>query len=147
MAALPIIIVVDRGTLKAYELEEVPMHDWVPRLFDESAFAEAHRRYRDKYTDQAGAFPATGTLRYATALAERHGMETEEEVRLFKQIGQHISELLRKHQPERWSFAAASEINPGILEHVASEWRERLTRNIKSDLVKVPVRSLLQHFE
>jgi hypothetical protein len=147
MSASPIIIVVNRGTLKAYELEQVPMHGWVPRLLDETIFAEAHGRYRDKFSDQAGAFPATGTLGYATALAERHGMETEGEARLFKHIGEQVSELLRKHQPERWSFAAASEINLGILEHVAPEWRERLARNIKSDLVKVPVRSLLQHFE
>jgi hypothetical protein len=39
------------------------------------------------------------------------------------------SDLLRKHQPERWSFAAVSEINPGSLEQIAPEWRECLTRN------------------
>ena len=74
-------------------------------------------------------------------------MEAEEEARLFRHIGEQISEFLRKHRPERWSFAAASEINLGILEHVAPGWRERLTRNIKSDLAKIPVGSLLQHFE
>jgi hypothetical protein len=74
-------------------------------------------------------------------------MEAEEEAKLFRHIGEQISDFLGKHRPERWSFAAASEINLGILEHVAPEWRERLTRNIKSDLAKIPVGSLLQYFE
>jgi hypothetical protein len=143
----PIVVVVDRGTMKGYEIKWVRIHGWVPRLLEEITFSETHGRYRDRYTDQAGAFPATGTLGYATALAERHGMEAEEEARLFRHIGEQISEFLRKHRPERWSFAAASEINLSILEHVAPGWRERLTRNIKSDLAKIPVGSLLQHFE
>jgi Protein required for attachment to host cells len=133
--------------MKAYEMEWVPTHGWVPRLLEEIAFSETHGRYRDRYTDQAGAFPATGTLGYATALAERHGMETEEEAKLFRHIGEQISYFLGKRRPECWSFAAASEINLGVLKHVAPEWRERLTRNIKSDLAKIPVGSLLQHFE
>ena len=143
----PIIVVVDRGTMKAYWMEQIPTHGWVPRLLEEITFSETHGRYRDRYTDQAGAFPATGTLGYATALAERHGMEREEEAKLFRHIGEQISDFLGKHRPERWSFAAAAEINLGILEQVAPEWRERLTRNIKSDLAKIPVGSLLQYFE
>ena len=103
----PIVVVVNRGTMKTYEMV------WVPG--------------------------------YATALAERHGIETEEKGKLCRHIGARISDFVRKHRPGRWSFAAASEINPGILEHVAPEWRERLTRNIKSDLAKIPVGSLLQH--
>jgi Protein required for attachment to host cells len=147
MVPAPIIVVVDRGTMKGYETEQVPTRGWVPHLLKEIIFSETHGRYRDRYTDQAGAFPATGTLGYATALAERHGMETEEEIRLFRHIGEQISDFLDKHRPERWSFAAASEINPGILEHVAPEWRERLTRNIKSDLARTPVGALLQYFK
>jgi Protein required for attachment to host cells len=147
MVPTPIIVVVDRGTIKVYGMELAPTRGWVPRLLEEITFSETHGRYRDKYTDQAGAFPATGTLGYATALAERHGMEAEEEAKLFRQIGEQISDLLGTHRAESWSFAAASEINLGILEHVAPEWRERLMRNIKSDLAKIPVGSLLQHFE
>jgi hypothetical protein len=147
MVPAPIVVVVDRGIMKGYGTEWVPIHGWVPRLLEEITFSETHGRYRDRYTDQAGAFPATGTLGYATALAERHGMETEEEAKLFRHIGEQISEFLRKHRPERWSFAAASEINLGILENVAPEWRGRLTHNIKKDLAKIPVGLLLQHFE
>ena len=65
MVPAPIIVVVDRGTMKAYEMEQVPIHGWVPRLLEEITFSETHGRYRDRYTDQAGAFPATGTLGYA----------------------------------------------------------------------------------
>ena len=133
--------------MKGYEMKQVPTHGWVPRLLEEITFSETHGRYRDRYTDQAGAFPATGTLGYATALAERHGMDTEEEAKLFRHIGEQISNFLGKHGPECWSFAAASEINLGILEHIAPDWRERLTRNIKSDLAKIPVGSLMRHFK
>jgi hypothetical protein len=141
MVPASIIVVVDRGTMKAYEMEQVPTHGLVPRLLQEITFSETHGRYRDRYTDQADAFPATGKLGYATALAERHGMEREEEAELFRHIGEQISDFLGKHRPERWSFAAASEINLDILEQIAPEWRERLVHNIKSDLAKIPVGS------
>lgn len=64
MVRPPIIVVVDRGTMKGYEMEQVLIHGWVPHLLQEITFSETHGRYRDRYTDQAGAFPVTGTLGY-----------------------------------------------------------------------------------
>ena len=140
-----IIIVADRGTLKAYEFERIQVRGWALRLLEEKIFAEAHQKYRDKFTDQAGAFPAKGIVGHGTSIAEQHGIENEGEARLLKRIGQLITDTLDKYHPTRWLFAAPSEINPGILKHIAPQWRERMMQNIEHDLVKVPAQSILQH--
>jgi hypothetical protein len=147
MTGSRLLIVADRGTLKVYELERVPLRGWVVRLLEENAFTEVHKKFRERFTDQAGAFPAKGLAGRATGVAEQHGIKSEGDARLFKRIGQLASDALAKHQPKRWFFAAAPEINPGILEHVAPQWRDRLMRNVESDLVKIPPQTILQHFE
>jgi hypothetical protein len=56
----------------------------VPHLVIEANLREAHQRYRVNVIDQAGSFPALRSAGNANAIAERQGMETEEEIRLFK---------------------------------------------------------------
>src|SRR6267143_1927717 len=81
MARAPFIVVTDRGTRKAYEVKKNPTHGAMPRLVRETNLQEAHERYRDKVTDQAGSFPAAGSGGKANAIAERQGMEAEEDAR------------------------------------------------------------------
>jgi hypothetical protein len=63
MLRAPFIVVADRGVVKAYELRQTAKHGTAARLVMERKLGEAHERYRDKVTDQAGAFPSTGTRR------------------------------------------------------------------------------------
>src|SRR5262245_50018340 len=71
MARVPFIVVADRGIVKAYEVRQTPKHGTAARLVMESKLREAHERYRDKVTDQAGAFPSTASNGHANAIAER----------------------------------------------------------------------------
>ena len=95
MARVPFIVVADRGIVKAYEVRQTPKHGTAARLVMESKLQEAHERYRDKVTDQAGAFPSTGSNGHANAIAERPKMEAEEDTRLFKSGGGKDSGLCR----------------------------------------------------
>jgi hypothetical protein len=147
MARAPFIVVADRGIVKAYEVKKTPNHGAMPRLVLETNLKEAHERYRDKVTDQAGGFPASGPDGNANAIAERQGVQAEEDARLFKSVAEQISEILHQFQPLRWSFAAPAEINPAILERIPPDLRKMLDSNVKRDLVKIPTDSLLQHFE
>ncbi len=122
-------------------------HGAMPHLVLETNLKEAHERYRDKVTDQAGSFPTFGSGGNANAIAERQGMEAEEDARLFKSIAEQIEEIIRHYEPFSWSFAAPAEINPAILDRVPADLRKILDHNVKRDLVKIPGYSLLQHFE
>jgi hypothetical protein len=114
MARVPFIVVTDRGIVKAYEVRQTPKHGTAARLVMESKLQEAHERYRDKVTDQAGAFPSTGSNGHANAIAERPKMEAEEDTRLFKSVAWQVKTVIRQHQPVSWSFAAPAEINSAI---------------------------------
>ncbi len=147
MTRAPFIVVADRGIVKAYEVKNTPTHGAIPRLVLETNLKEAHERYRDKVTDQAGSFPAFGSGGNANAIAERQGIEAEEDARLFKSIAEQIEEIIRRYEPLHWSFAAPAEINPAILDRIPADLRKTLEHNVKRDLVKIPANSLLQHFE
>ena len=146
MPGAPLIIVADRGAVKAYEVRQT-YHGPSPRLIAETNLKSAHERYRDKVTDQAGAFPSTGSSGHANAIAERSSMEAEEDNRLFKSIAQQIEQLVRQHEPITWSFAAPAEINPHILERIPADLQKTLTENVKRDLTKTQAADLTKHFE
>jgi protein required for attachment to host cells len=144
--APPFIITADRGMIKAFKLKEAPNRGPMPQLVIEKEFREAHERYRDKVSDQAGTFPVLGSAGKGNAIAERHGIEREEDAKLFRAIGSEIERIIREHQPQIWSFAAPAEINSLILDHVPPDLRYALIKNVKQDLNKIPAESLLDHF-
>jgi len=146
MARVSFIVVADRGIVKAYEVRGTPKHGTAARLVMESKLQEAHERYRDKVTDQAGAFPSTGSNGHANAIAERPKMEAEEDTRLFKSVAWQVKTVIRQHQPVSWSFAAPAEINSAILQFVPADLRKVLKQNLKHDLTKIPPDCLAEHF-
>ena len=58
MTPTSLIIVTDRGTLKAYKVNETPTRGPSLQLVQAFDTTDAHGRYQDKLTDQAGAFPS-----------------------------------------------------------------------------------------
>lgn len=137
MAAVPLIIVADRGSLKAFLVEETPARGSAPRLVESFHIAEAHQRYADTYSDQAGASPRGGIAGQGNAIGERLRLETEIQHRIYRQLAHQIASLIRQHQAERWAFAAPSEINSAILAQLPAELSARLDGNLKSDLTKI----------
>ena len=143
----PFIITADRGTIKAFKLKEAPNRGPMPQLVIKKEFKEAHERYRDKVSDQAGTFPIVGSAGKGNAIAERHGIEREEDAKIFRAIGHEIERIIREHQPRTWCFAAPAEINPLILDHVSLDLRRTLSNNVKRDLTRIPAESLVEHFK
>jgi hypothetical protein len=146
MPKAPFIVVADRGTVKAFEVQPTPNRGTAARLVMEKKLQEAHERYRDRFTDQAGAFPSTGSNGHGNAVAERPKMETEEDIRLFKAIAREVDKVIREHQPLSWSFAAPAEINPAILHYVPADLHRTLKQNVKRDLARIPCAQLIEHF-
>lgn len=146
MAVAHLLIVADRGNVKAYTVQKSPAHGKTAILVDQVQFTEAHQRYQDQLTDQAGAFPKGDSAGQGNAIAERQTMETEKDARLFHRVGQAITEIVSRNQPIRWSVAIPAEINPHILQHVPPKLREALRDNLKHDYVKTPTSEILKRF-
>lgn len=142
-----LLIVTDRGSFKAYALEPTVVRGTMPRLLQTFQIADAHGRYQDKVTDQAGAFPNSGTGGQGNSIAEKMSLEAENETRVFRIIADQITSLLHQHRPEHWSFAAPSEINRAILENLEPGLRVHLEKNVPQDLIKTSPSELLAHFQ
>lgn len=134
------LIVTDRGNLKAYRVEK-PAAERPHRLqlVQAISLAEAHARTGDINTDSAGRFPGTG------ATGDRH-YEIENDRRSAKHLAEHITTVLREHSPEHWSFAAPSDINQSVLDHLEAGLRKQVVENVARDLVKLSPGDLLEHF-
>lgn len=142
------IIVADRGELKAFVVDKSPAgRSNFPRLVDSLFINESHQRYNEMFTDRAGGFPNAGSGGQGNSIAERMTLAAETETRTFQRLAQEMTIILKKHHPERWGFAAPSEINGAILDGVSQEYKKRLTVNLRQDLVNLPAGALLAHFE
>ena len=143
------MIVTDRGSLKAYRVNETPTRG--PRLQLVQAFnmTDAHGRLIDKVSDLAGRFPVTegaGGHRGPTSIAERTQLATEMDRRIQKELADQITKVVSQNGKEGWSFAAPAEIHAAILDFLPSTVRQRIVEHVKSDLVKVEPARLISHF-
>src|SRR6266487_1697900 len=97
MTPTSLIIVTDRGSLKAYRVDETPTRGPSLRLVQAFDLTDAHGRLIDKVTDLAGRFPVGDGAggRHANSIAERTQMETETHRRIQKQLADQIIKLSR----------------------------------------------------
>ncbi len=124
----PVIIVTDRGRLVAFRSAEGQL-----RRIASVEFEEGNRKLSELVTDQAGAFPNTGST--GTSSAERLPLVAELEVRCFRKISDTIHEVLATEQPGWWGLAAPSEMHAAIVDFLDPADRESLSRHVRRDLV------------
>lgn len=152
MTPTSLIIVTDRGSLKAYKVNEARNRGPSLQLVQAIELTDAHGRYQDKLTDQAGRFPAgdgggpAGSGRHMNGIAERQGLETENDRRIFKQLADSITEVVQQAGLEGWSFAAPASIHSSVVDLLPPAVRDRIVEHVKSDLVKIEPAKLAGHF-
>jgi hypothetical protein len=148
MTPSSLIIVTDRGSLKAYRVDETPTRGPSLRLVQAFNLTDAHGRYQEKLTDQAGAFPVGDgdSSRHAHSIAERTQLETETHRRIYKQLTDQIVNIVKSDGVEGWSFAAPAEIHSAIVDLLPRKVRDRIVEHVKSDLVKTEASKLPAHF-
>jgi len=148
MTPTSLIIVADRGTLKAYRVDETPTRGPSLHLIQAFNITDAHGRLVDKVSDQAGRFPVAegaGT-HHGASIAERTQLETETDRRIHKQLAEEIVKIIDRTGKEGWSFAAPAEIHSAIVDLLPGPARNRIVEHVKSDLVKVEPAKLSTHF-
>ena len=147
MAPTSLIVLADRGGVKAYRVNETPNRGASLQLVQAFDITDAHGRYDAKLTDQAGRFPVSdGNSRHANSIAERAALETENNRRICQQLAEHIAEVVKREAAKRWSFAAPASIHSSVAELLPTPIRNRVVEHVKSDLVKIEPAKLLKHF-
>src|SRR5437870_10666304 len=148
MTPTSLIIVTDRGSLKAYRVDETPTRGPSLHLVQAFDLTDAHGRLIDKVTDLAGRFPVSDGAggRHANSIAERTQLETETHRRIQKQLADQIVKIVSDNGKEGWSFAAPSEIHAAIVDLLPPAVRDRIIEHVKSDLVKIEPAKLPAHF-
>ncbi|PYK80582.1 MAG: hypothetical protein DMF40_11215 [Verrucomicrobia bacterium] len=146
MTPTSLIIVADRGSLKAYRVNETPTRGPSLKLIQAFNVTDAHGKMVDKVTDLAGRYAANdGSGMHQASIAETK-LETETERRINKQLADQITKIVKSDGVEGWSFAAPASCHNAIIELLSPEVRGRIIEFVKSDLVKVEAAKLTSHF-
>src|SRR5450432_2820601 len=133
MTPTSLIIVTDRGSLKAYRVDETPNRSASLHLVQALDITDAHGRYDEKLTDQAGRYSVTnGNGRHANSAAEQTTLEAETDRRTCKQLAERITEVVKREAVEGWSFAAPASIHAAIFELLPARIRNRVVEHVKS---------------
>ncbi len=149
MTASSLIIVTDRGSLKAYRVNETPTRGPSLQLVQAFNITDAHGRLVDKVSDFAGRFPVSdgaGGHHGAASIAERTQIEVETDRRIHKELADQITKIVSSNGKEGWSFAAPAEIHSAIVELLPPRVRDRIVEHVKSDLVKMESAKLVSRF-
>jgi len=142
-----LIVVADRGGVKAYRVNDTPNRGASLQLVQAFDLTDSHGRYDDKLTDQAGRFPVSdGNNRHANSIAERTALETENDKRICKQLADHIAAVVKHEAAAGWSFAAPASIHATVSDLLPAPIRDRVVEHVKSDLVKIEPAKLASHF-
>ena len=147
MTPTSLVIVADRGSLKAYRVDETPTRGPSLRLVQAFDTTDAHGKLLDKVTDQAGRFSVrNGAGVQQSASTAQTKLENETDRRIYRQLADEIAKVVKSDGIEGWSFAAPAEFHSAIVDLLPNEVRNRIVEHVKSDLVKVEPAKLSAHF-
>ena len=146
MTPSSLIIVTDRGSLKAYKVNETPTRGPSLQLVQAFNITDAHGKLVDKVTDFAGRYSADGAGAHPGASIAETKLENETDRRIYKQLADQIVKIVNSDGVQGWSFAAAPDIHKAIVDLLPGRVRDRIVEHVKSDLVKIEPAKLHTHF-
>jgi len=146
MTPSSLIIVTDRGSLKAYKVNETPTRGPSLQLVQAFNITDAHGKLVDKVTDFAGRYSADGAGAHPGASIAETKLENETDRRIYKQLADQIVKIVNSDGVQGWSFAAAPDIHRAIVDLLPARVRDRIVEHVKSDLVKIEPAKLHTHF-
>src|ERR1043165_1288540 len=94
MTPSSLIVVTDRGGLKAYKVNETPTRGPSLQLVQAFDLTDSHGKLGDKVTDLAGRFAASdGSGVHQASIAESK-LETETDRRIYRQLADQIAKIV-----------------------------------------------------
>src|SRR5437899_12514800 len=132
MTPTSLIIVADRGSLKAYRVDETPTRGPSLHLVQAFDITAAHGKLVDKVTDLAGRYAASdGAGTHHGASIAQSKLDTETDRRIYKQLADQIAKITSESGKEGWSFAAPAEIHSAIVDLLPGRVRDRIVEQVK----------------
>ena len=131
MRPASLIITVDRGSLRAYRVEETAtrgVHLELVRGFDIPNMGNSAR------TD------------HTVLPNDSPQLKNEEDRRICKQLANEIAGIVADSYGEGWGLAAPEAIHSEIVDLLPTEIRERIVEHVQADLVKIPADELPERF-
>ena len=141
-----LLIVADRGGLKAFRVEARPNGKPGLHQIDSDYEQDAHGRYDDKVTDRAGRFKGSGLGQNQGGSADHSKIDMENDRRAVKHIAERINELVNKEKPEAWLLAVPAQIARLLEEHLKPEVLKHLSETVHADLLREKSDEILGHF-
>ena len=147
MTTPSLLIVTDRGGLRAYKVEPNPTRPPALHLVDSYEAQDAHGRYEEKVTDRAGRFQGSNAAGCHIGGSDEHGtIDIENDRRACKNVAARINELVKQHRPEEWLLAVPAQIKKLLLDHVDDEAVKRLNHLVQADLLRTEPSKIAAHF-
>lgn len=137
MTPTSLVIVADRGSLKAYRVDETPARGPSLQLVHDIEITGSERELP---------FNVESTQRHVILISDWPALETETNRRIWKQLADRIAMIVKSERVEGWSFAAEPAIHKAIVDLLPVQIRERIVEHVPSDLVKVEPAQLPSHF-
>ena len=142
-----LLIVTDRGGLRAYKVEPNPTRPPALHLIDSYEAQDAHGRYEDKVSDRASRFQGSSAAGRHIGGSDEHGtIDIENDRRACKNVAARINELVKQHRPEEWLLAVPAQIKKLLLDHVDDEAVKRLNHIVQADLLRTEPSKIASHF-
>lgn len=147
MTPSSLVIVTNRGSLKAYRVDETPTRGPSLKLVQAFDTTDAHGKLIDKITDFAGRFAVSDgpSAHHGASIAETK-LENETDRRLCKQLADQISKIVKSDAEHGWALAAPAEFHAKIVDLLPNAIRNRIVEHVKADLVKIEPAKLPAHF-
>lgn len=138
-----LVIVADLGHMKAYSREVDPLGRVAYKLLETVDNSEALAQNGEKMSDRSGSFRGVGGSG-SSGETEKIGLESEK--RSVAQVASWIADILGRHNG-KWHAAIPGKINKRVVEQLDGSVKERLLKNLASDLTGIAPSDLVKHFE
>lgn len=149
-----LIIVSDLGRLKCWHLKHDPDDPSLSPSFEDIAsetFDNAHTRFADRETDQAGRFSSRATSANPASpgmsTGERHGEIEKAERDELESLAESINELVARNGGLPIYLAAPRTIHRRLFELLSPETTARIEKDLALDLTEEGKLDLLERFE
>ena len=127
MTTSSLIILADRGGLKAYSVTETTTRGPSLRLVDEFQITGAERELP---------FNVESSQRHVLLMSDWMGLEAETDCRVCQQLAERIAKVVKTERVKGWSFAAEPAIHKVVVDLLPVAIRERIVEHVPSDLMK-----------
>jgi hypothetical protein len=143
-----LIIAVDLGHFKAYKVSTDSPGSPKIQLVESYDSIEAHGKLSERVSDGAGRFSEGGGKNGAAkGYGEPHNIELEAEKKTAKLIAKDIAAIIGREGIKKWWFAAANKLNSLVIEHLDTDIKAKMDKNINSNLTKTNKSEILKHFQ